>query len=249
MATIPMTPIVNAGLLYVNGLGISKTSNTVVALATGAARDSSNTNDIVLGTAAAINGAVVGANGVDLAAIVASSLYAVYAIADSSGYKATAGLLSLSATAPTLPSGYDMYRRVGYVLTDGSAHILQFWQYGTGQLREVYYDVGISVLSGGTSTSYANVDLTAAVPVASLNVLFDVAYTANSATNLAQFLPFGSSATNGIVRWGSGVAAAQVTSLVIPCGVNAGKPEIQYKLTSGSDALTLLVTGYFDQLS
>ena len=249
MATLPMNPIVNAGILYVNGLGISKSTSKIVIMATGAARDSTNTNDIVLGSAASINGATVGANGVDVAVLVASSLYAVYAIGDSSGYHAPAGVFSLSTTGPSLPFGYDMYRRVGYILTDGSSNILQFWQYGAGGVREMYYDVGISVLSAGTSTTYANVDLTAAVPIASLNVLFDVAYTANSATNLAQFLPYGSSATNGIVRVGSGAAAAQVSSVVIPCGVNSGKPEIQYKVSSGSDALTLLVTGYFDQLS
>jgi hypothetical protein len=247
MAT-PMTPIVNAGILYVNGLGISKSTSKIVIMATGAARDSGNVNDITLNSSASINGATVGANGVDVAVLVASSLYAVYVIGDSSGYHATAGIFSLAATGPSLPFGYDMYRRVGYILTDSSANILQFWQYGAGGVREMYYDVGISVLSAGSSTTYANVDLTAAVPIASLNVLFDVAYTPNSATNLAQFLPYGSSATNGIVRWGAGVAAAQVTSLVIPCGVNAGKPEIQYKVAA-SDSLTLLVTGYFDQLS
>jgi hypothetical protein len=245
---IPNTPIVNAPLLYVNGLGIAKTAAKIISLAAGAARDSTNTNDIILSALVSINGANVGANGVDVAALVASNFYAVYVIGDSTEYQPVAGLLSLNFLTPSLPSTYDMYRRIGWVLTDGSANILQFWQYGAGQGRMYYYDVGISELSGGSSTTYANVSLAASVPPIATEVLFKVTYTPNSATDAAHFLPFGSSATNGIVEFGYGVAAAQVGMMTVPCGLNAGVPEIQYKV-SASDALTLLTAGFKDTLS
>lgn len=243
----PNVPIVNAGLLYVNGLQLAYATATTMTVAAGAARDSSNVDDIVLGASATINGGLVGANGVDIAVLAASSFYAVYVIGDSKSYQATAGLLSLSATAPSLPAGYDMFRRIGYILTDSSKNILKFWQFGTGQSRKMWYDVVISVLSGGSSTTYANVDCSAAVPIAS-EITFNIAYTANSATNTAQFLPYGSSATNGIVQYGCGVAAAQVGSIVIPSELNSAKSEIQYKVVT-SDALTLSVAGYVDYLN
>lgn len=246
--TTPNSPIVNAGLLYVNGLGIAKTAAKVISLAAGAARDVTNTDDIILNALVSINGANVGANGVDVAPIVLSSFYAVYVIGDSTGYKPTAGLLSLNATTPSLPFDYDMYRRVGWVLTDGSANILQFWQYGTGQGRMYYYDVGISALSGGTSATYAPVSLVASVPPISTEVLFLATFTANAATDIAHFLPFGSSATNGIVEFGCGAAAAQVGMVTVPSALNSGVPTIQYKLTSASDALTLLTAGFKDIL-
>lgn len=244
------TPIINARVPYITGLNLTRTGNTTVTAAAGAASDSTNVDDISLGALATFTGTNVGANGMDVAAIIASTFYAVYVIGDSTGYKATALLGSLSFTTPTLPFGYDMFRRIGSVLTDGSSHILQFWQIaGSGGNRRMYYDVGISVLSGGTSTTYANIDLSAAVPQnATTEVVFDIAYTANSATNVAQFLIYGSSATNGFVRYGTGVAAAQVGQVIVPCAPNTGKPEIQYKVSSGSDALTLLVTGYNDYL-
>lgn len=242
------TPIVNAGLKYVNGLDLVRTGNSTITMAAGAARDSGNVNDIVLSSTATIDGSTVGANGVDLAVLVASKFYAVYVIGDSTGYNAAAGLLSLSFSAPSLPDGYDMYRRVGWVLTDGSAHILQFWQYGNGQVRSYYYDVGISALSGGTSTSYANIDLSASVPPIVTEVLLNVAYTANSATNVAHFLPYGSSATNGVVQFGYGVAAAQVGMATVPSELNSGKPEVQYKVAA-SDSLTLLTQGFKDYLT
>lgn len=243
------TPIVNAGLKYVNGLEIAKSAAKTLSMAAGAARDSGNTNDIVLSASVTINGAAVGANGVDIAALVASSMYAVYVIADSTKYQSTAGLLALaSASAPSLPAGYDMYRRVGWVLTDGSANILQFWQFGHGQDRTYYYDVGISELSGGSSATFAAVDLATSVPPIATNVLLDVTYTPNGATDVAEFLPFGSSASNGMVRFGYGVAGAQVGMATVPCRLDSGVPKIQYKVTAG-DTLTLLVCGFQDLLS
>lgn len=241
------TPIVNAGLLYINGLNMTWVSTTTLTVGAGAARNSTDVNDITLGATVTNTSTTVGVNGVDLAAAAASSLYAVYVIGDSNGYKATASLLSLSATAPSLPFGYNMFRRIGYVLTDGSSHYLAFWQYGTGQARKMYYDVGISVLSGGSSTSYASIDMSAAVPVEACEVLGLATYTANSATNVAHFIPYGSGATNGVVQFGYGVAAAQVGMITIPTQLNGSKPECQYKVAS-SDALTLLVAGYTDVL-
>lgn len=242
------TPIVNKGLKYVNGLGIAKTAAKIISLATGAARNSDNTNDIILDTAASINGALVGANGVDVAAIVASSFYAVYVIGDSNAYQATAGLLSLSATQPTLPSGYDMYRRVGWVLTDGSSNILQFWQFGTNEQRQYYYDVGISELSGGSATSFTAIDLATSVPPIATEVLLDLTFTPDGATEIAAFLPYGSSASNGIVNFGTGVAGAQRGMVTVPCELNSSAPSILYKLASG-DTLTVLTAGYKDYLS
>ena len=244
------TPIVNAGLKYVNGLEISKTSAKVLAVAAGAARNSTNVNDIELSAAVAINGLAVGqVNGVDLAALAASSMYAVYLIGDSTGYSDAGALLSLAANAaPTLPAGYDMYRRIGWVLTDGSSNLLQFWQNGNGQLRWYYYDVAISELSGGSSATFAAVDLATSVPPIATNVLLDVAYTPNGATDVAEFLPFGSAASSGMVRFGYGVAGAQVGMAVVPCRLDPGLPKIQNKVPAG-DALTLLVAGFQDYLA
>lgn len=244
----PNSPIVNAGLLYVNGLGIAKTAAKVISMATGASRDSTNTNDIILSSTLSINGANVGANGVDVAALIASRFYAVYIIGDSTNYEPVAGLLSLSSSSPNLPGTYDMYRRVGWVLTDGSANILQFWQYGSGQARTYYYDVGISELSGGSSTTFAAIDIATSVPPLATEVLFNITFTPDGATEVAEFLPFGSSASNGIVQFGCGVAAAQVGMVTVPCALDSGVPKVLYKVASG-DTLTVLTAGYKDILS
>lgn len=242
------TPIVNAGIKYVNGLDIARTGNKTMTMAAGAARDWTNTNDVVLDEAVTINGLSVGANGVDVAALAASSLYAVYVIGDSTKYQSTAALLSLDDEQPSLPGGYDMYRRVGWARTDGSSNLLQWWQYGEGQDRMYYYDVGISELSGGSATTFTAIDLATSVPPIATEVLFDITFTPDGATEVAEFLPFGSSATSGFIRFGTGVAGAQVGSIMVPCRLDSGVPKVQYKVASG-DTLTLLTTGFKDFLS
>jgi len=80
-------------------------------------------NLIIAGTA---SGA---ANGLDAGALAISTWYSVWVIWNG---VTTAGLLSLSATAPTLPAGYTHKARVGWIRTDGTAnkYPLGFKQYG-----------------------------------------------------------------------------------------------------------------------
>jgi len=279
----PNYPVVNAGLKYANGLGLSKSADKIVTIAAGAARDSLNINDIALSADVAVNGSVVGANGVDQAVLVANQQYAVYVIASSnsvftstdalgggpsptptdppsyilSGIPAPlnpippAGLLSLSSNVvPFLPTGYDMYRRVGWVRTDGSANILQFWQYGDGEVRTYYYDAGVKVLNAGGSATYVNVPLAVgvdtdvgvpAVPPYAAEVLFSAVSSAAASVALN---PFGSSAANGVVNYACG--STITLPVKVPSKLNAGVPTIAYKTSAPS--LTLYVTGIVDYL-
>ena len=241
-------PIINAGLKYVSGLQIAKTAAKTLSMAAGAARNSTNINDIVLDAAVTCNGAAVGVNGVDLAALGASSFYAVFLIGDSTQFNDPASLLSLSSTAPSLPAGYDMFRRVGYVLTDGSSNILQFWQYGNNNERTMYYDVAISELSGGTSATYAALDLATSVPPIDCLVIMNGSMVASADADTASFLPYGSSATAGIVVIGAGQNdAAQAWQVTVPSKLSSSVPTIQYKM-SASASLTLGTIGYVDSL-
>jgi len=74
-----------------------------------------------------INAAVTGANGMDAGGLVASSEFHIYMIFNGS---TVAGLLSASATSPTLPTGYNYPVRIGAIRTDGSGNIRPFSQRG-----------------------------------------------------------------------------------------------------------------------
>jgi len=240
--------ITNAAEKYLYGLNLDRTDDENITIAAGAARDATNVVDLEVDSALTVDITVNGANGLDTGSVAASTFYAVWLIGDSSKYNDAAGLLSTSFSAPTLPAGYDVKRRIGAILTDGSSDILEFHQYGEGKDRMMYYDVSIVELSNGSSATYAAVDLATSVPPVKCEVLLLVDYTPNSATNKAHLLPFASSATNGIVQFGYGVAAAQRGMVQAPSSLDSSTPKIKYKVDNGSDSLDLNVAGYIDQL-
>ena len=80
----------------------------------------------------------IGANGLDTGSVAASTWYYVFVIYNPTT-STTAALFSLSATAPTLPSGYTYFARVGAVRSQAASpyYLLQTLQYG----RRVQYAV------------------------------------------------------------------------------------------------------------
>jgi hypothetical protein len=84
-----------------------------------------------------IAGTATGANGLDTGTLAGSTWYYVWGIGKADG--TVAGLLSTSATAPTLPSGYTYKALLGSIRTDGTGnkYPLSFIQYG----RFIHYKV------------------------------------------------------------------------------------------------------------
>ena len=72
---------------------------------------------------------VSGAGGLDTGSIANNTPYYVHAIYNPTSSTKSA-LMSLSATSPTLPSGYTASTLIGSVLIDGSGHIIGFIQDG-----------------------------------------------------------------------------------------------------------------------
>lgn len=109
---------------------------TKFGTAAGSARDSTNTTDLVLaaGMTKSISAAWAAGTGNgcrDNASAYAINSYChVFAIWATATPTAIEILTSSSATAPTLPSGYTKFRRVGSLLTDGSGNIRAFIQTG-----------------------------------------------------------------------------------------------------------------------
>lgn len=258
--------------LYIQGLQLSAatpTAATVVAVSPGAARDSTNSIDMVVGLqnyfgidnppilfngyqpGLFVNSAVNGVNGLDTGISAASTQYAFYLIGDSRNYNNTACVMSLaSSPAPTLPSGYDSYRLIGFWETDGSKHFV----YSTNKPQNIsaglltyFNSPAVSVLSGGNATSFTAIDLTtnSAIPTTTLpNVMVTllVTFTPAAVGDVVQFRPTGSSATTNIptiVGTTAGIAQSQYLNMI--AGVGSSKPEIDYLVTSGSDAVSVSV--------
>ena len=216
-------------------------SSTTLSVAPGNVRDQSAQAQISLAALATINAANAGVvNSLDTGALGNSSWYYVYMIGDSLNKLPSGGYLSLSASAPALPAGYDMFRMIGAVLTDGSAHFLKFYQVN----NYFQFDAPISVLSGGTATSYTAIDLSVAVPPVNFGlVTLYSAYTPATANNAAKFRPTGATADWQIQ---TGQVAAKISDnqfKILPL-VAAAKPEIDYLVGNGSDALSVSVQGF-----
>ncbi|CEG60962.1 hypothetical protein [Legionella micdadei] len=264
-------PIYQLPHLYISGLNISYASTTVIAIAPGQARDGNDVIDMpvswpdsnnVINPAILfqnyqqpilINSEVNGANGLDTGSIAASTQYAIYLIGDSSGYNQVAGLLSLTSNAsPIMPQGYDSFRLLGFAKTDGSKHFVYATSKPQNMVNALTYinSPAITVLTGGTATSFTAIDLTtsSAVPTTTLpNVIcwLFVTFTPAAAGDTVQFRPTGSSATGNLVTiTGAAAGVAQTQYVQVIAGVGASKPEIDYAVTSGSDAVTVAVASW-----
>lgn len=90
-----------------------------------------------------INTSTTGANGLDTGSRAANTWYNLFLISNGGGY---AALASLSATAPTMPSGYTYLLRVGAMLTDGSGNFYRTKQRGA---RAQY-----QIVSGSNTATY-----------------------------------------------------------------------------------------------
>lgn len=162
---MPNAPIVNAGNRYVNGLTMTWVDATTIEISSGAARNSANTNDIILSDTVDLDLTLINrVNGLNTGSLEATKAYKVYIIGDSYGYNATGVLAILDQGSIALPLGYDIYAQIGSFTTDGSAEVRKFYQYGKAGSRTFYYDVAIAALSNGTQTSATTVDITNFVP-------------------------------------------------------------------------------------
>lgn len=100
---------------------------------------------------------VSGANGLDTGSEASGTWYNIWLI-----YNGTtvAALLSTSATAPTLPSGYTYRALVGAVRNDGSSNFVRFWQHD----RRVTTTTQNVFNAQALTTSYASQSISAMAP-------------------------------------------------------------------------------------
>jgi len=231
--------------LYVNTAPYTWVSNTTLSIPAGQLRDSTNSVDITLSAATTLDQAVKGLNGLDIGTIAASTWYYVHVVADSTGFKPAGTVLSLSATAPNMPFGYDVFKLLGFVYTASStAYFTKFDVTGNANSHTYMWDSSVSVLSGGTSSTFAAVDLSAAVPPITLTeVILNTAFTPNAANDIFKLRKTGSSATTNLTIAGNVAAKVTQSQVSVISALAGGLPEIDYLVTA-SGALTMLVLGF-----
>ena len=203
-ATVTSPAITSAsGLKVTNN---ATTPNTQIDITADAAslRSASNLSIYVSSVSVTVNFSTVGANGIDTGSIAASTWYHVYLINNGT---TTAGLVSLSATAPTLPSGYTYVMRVGAMRTNASSQLLKTLQYGN---RTQYIATGatastnLPTMASGLASAWTAVSVSNFVPPTAPRIIGIINNANNS--SLIQVAPNNSyltnfSSVNGSALW------------------------------------------------
>jgi hypothetical protein len=175
------------GFLF--GLTLSTAgSSTTFSVAAGTAADSGSNNDFMVLTSSLnkTTGAwAVGSGGgsLDTGAIAASTWYHVYLIKRPDTLVVDV-LVSASATAPTMPANYTLFRRIGSMRTDGSSNWVAFVQRG-----DEFLWVTTVIDVNGLALQTANRALySLTVPLGlQVNALFRATITGSSVTTLVLF--------------------------------------------------------------
>lgn len=238
-------PVVNPGFQYINGMQLTWATADTVTVAAGQCRDSTDVNDIELAAAVTLDITLSGLNGLDTGAMANATIYALYAIGSSYGQAPSGVIISANHSQPVLPYNYDMYRRIGFVRSDGSAQILKFYQSGNGSDRWMHYDASIATdITAGASATYADVDCTGSVPLINTLIELDCTFTPTAANDELVVVPNGSTSTNGVNRMsGSAAGVIKIGHMTCPC---QGDATLEYKVTGSAVALN--VQGYLDVL-
>lgn len=241
---------------YINNLNLIRGTTTTFSIIPGSARDSTNATDMIVNNELTINATVNGANGLDTGAFAANRFYAVFVIGNSSTAN-VAGLISLSPATPTLPAGFNVFRRLGYILTNSSTQIIPFIQTGSERVKRMWYLNNFSVLINGTATGATGVALSAAMPnfytnmplfSVYTNVTFSVELTPGAAGNAVALRPSGLGSNAFSIISGDAAGIVHIDSIDCPAGYNGnGTMSIDYAVSSGS-SVNLFLVAYEDPL-
>lgn len=260
------TPVVNARQYYINGLKLAYLTGTTITVTAGRCSNSTNVNDISVGLplnvaatqtgelpvdagtgTVTINTAANGVAGLDTGSMANNTFYAVYAISDSFQVNPGSACISANLSAPLMPAGYDMYFRIGFIKSDGSAAILPFRQDGCGLDRWMWYDAPIATgVTAGSSATYAAVDCSASLPAATPTMVnFYCVFSPTGTNDKLVLVPGTSTSTLGYATL-SGTGAAVTGNLVCPTD-SPVTDAVDYKVTGTATAIN--VAAYLDQLA
>jgi hypothetical protein len=244
MTAIQNDPVYSLPLIYKNGLILSNdatTPNTIIDISAGQCRDSNDTIDIVSNAVILLNAAVNGVNGLDTGTFAASTMYAIYMIADSRNFQVPAAMLTLASnSSPLMPFDYDSFRLIGYWASNGATHFYPGYYSGVGADLLFTYDAPIATaVTAGASTTYAPVVLTTLVPpINNLPVTINSIFSAAAAGDILNMQGFNSvgDAITIIAPVATGVANTENYDLVL-AQLNVKAPTINYKVSAGTVAI------------
>lgn len=193
---------------YVYGCEVSWASASTIQIGSGQARDDSDVFTMVVLSTLTVDISTPGAGGLDTGSEASDTWYYLWLIAKPDG--TVAGLLSLSSTSPTMPSGY-VYKKLFFVVrNNSSSNIIKFVCHGNGTQRDCEYDtaIGTDIMVSPITieTTYAgtdDIDFAHAVPPIADEAYYYLAVTMGTTPEAANVLPKGADESGGgWIVWG-----------------------------------------------
>lgn len=231
----------------IHGLVVSYSNANQVQIGMGNFRDDTNVQTFTVGSPITVSINTSGANGLDTGTESANSWYYVWMVGKTDG--TVAGLLSLSSSSPTLPSGYTLKRLLPMAIRNDASSVIcpfmvtQGWPF---RPTVIYTDANTGgspyqVLSGGTATSFTSVSTTSMVPpVARACLLWSQLARTGSGTINAAVRQSGSSAS---VMLGVVDGLCNYQTMTCQQTLNASQA-LEYQLSTNQAQLSLAVLGF-----
>jgi len=225
------------GVSYSSSSSITIETPIVVQSASGATQMILESGSIVVSTA------TTGAGGLDTGTVSADTWYYLYLISDDQGTTVSAVLSTTNEASSgtiVLPPNYTQKRQLkSAVRTDSSSQIIRFGPITDNQTIYATDTANLQLLTGGTSSSFANVDLSSLVPATARKVLLRAVLMSPSGLTIINIRDAAAAGNGHSVPVGAG--ALQYLDILMPC--TSGQM-IQYQIATGSGSLGIIVLGY-----
>lgn len=232
---------------YIAGLTLSTAgSSSSFAISPGVATDSTAAYSMTLGSAfSKTTGTWVAGSGngcLDMGTIANNTWYSEFLIerTDTGGVDI---LCSASATTPTLPMSYSIFRRIGSMKTNGSAQWIQFSQNGD----EFLWASAPVDISGTLGTSLSNIQISVPTGV-KVNALLNFMNWSGTSAGAAYgwiFSPDAPQALNAGIAQVSWVVGQTIGNAAINVRTNTNA-QVQGAVSQSSVAVTLFTLGWID---
>lgn len=234
-----MPDIFNLPPAHINGCNLVFVDGTTINILPGQLRDSANNFDISVNQIITLSGTISGVNGLDVGVFQTGKCYNVFVIGSSNGTKPTASVLSLSEI-PTLPSTYDLFRKIGVCHTDNNPSFIKFFQTGNNGDRTIVFNIPPTILNIGHDITFTSLDLSPFLPIYPTEILITlfVVYVPKDAGN-SLFVKSPSMIAPNYIERGVIAGQEQDEQAVVLTNLVSGKPTIDYRVTNAADLASL----------
>lgn len=234
---------------FLDGMEVSNSGNDDKNISAGTCRDSTNGFNITY-AGGTVDMLTSDEGGLDTGSPAANTWYYIHIISNNDS-STVDSLLSLSATAPTLPSGFTIFRMILPIRYNGSSNFYSFHSIGKQRDRVITYEevpATLRVLNAGAATTYTAVSCTGLVDPLSRVIDFNYSHTGTSTGDFAcLFDGLGGSTVSTNQRVITCWAGAETSNIIGRIQTNASQV-INYGNSAGSNASSLYIIGFLAEL-